>query len=641
MSESDSTDLRELKTALARAVEELEEQRVAAIELRMLLDASDARLRSMTAELEEARRAADEARRLAREAEEKHESSRVEAIEMRMILDATEHRASKLEGDLASTLRDHRDRGSEADQLAAELQQIAGERRVLEGLLDDARDRLERGDRAAEELALLRGDFESQRSSLEAHLIEARQRVGELEEQAVTATRIEDVERQFEVERAAAAGYAEEIQRHHAEERAAAAARLAELESQLSALREEHGRRVEELERQQTAERAEHIRRIEELEAQQNEAAQRHSETVSRYMLELNQQGDALRTAEAELASLREEIEVARQTCTDTAAELTSLRGENEALEQLLREVDSKPPAQAATSPVAARSSALRLADAAGDEEDLDDPTISDVEAAIEVVTPARHEKRRQALPLTIVHLDDRAEYREAVEQTVSQYSRMHYVAATSLPETPMAGPCLLVVNLLSPAVDPLAALASSESFGVSEPAAFTYCGDGNRGVVLGVLDYFPEPFDADACAARLLAREESVRRLLVVSDDVELMNGIRSTMARFKGSTSGALDARQALELSSLVRPEYVLVDLGLPRGEGLRVLARLRADAKTSALPAALLWGRRIDAGDLRAHSARVARETPLAIDDFKRALQQTLNDRGFRGELLRETA
>src|SRR6185436_7469722 len=88
-------------------------------------------------------------------------------------------------------------------RLAAELSQASGERQVLEGMLDDARTRIERGDRAAEELALLRGDFEAQRgdfeaqrASLEAGLAEARAQLSELEERAAAADRIEDLERQ-------------------------------------------------------------------------------------------------------------------------------------------------------------------------------------------------------------------------------------------------------------------------------------------------------------------------------------------------------------------------------------------------------------------------------------------------------------
>lgn len=238
-----------------------------------------------------------------------------------------------------------------------------------------------------------------------------------------------------------------------------------------------------------------------------------------------------------------------------------------------------------------------------------------------------------------MAHLDERSEYREAVQAAVSSFPRAHYLATSEFPASPLRPPCLLVVNLLAADVDALDAIADADRWALPDPTAFTYCADSGRGVVLGTVDFFPEPFDADACAARLLERE-GVQRLLTVSDDIELTNSVRATMTRLQLSTSVALDSRQAFELATLVRPDYVLVDLNLPRGEGLRLVARLRLEPKTAALPIALLWNRKIEAADVRKHATRVARETPLGPDDLGRRVQQALLDRDKR-EALRRTA
>ena len=608
MSEPENPEIRELKAALAQALEQVEEHRVAAIELRMLLDASEARLASLSTEIEEARAAA-------KQAEEARESSRVEAIEMRVILDATEHRAARLQDGLAATQGERDALAGDLERAVAERIQAAEERKVLDGLLEEASERLARGDRAVEELGLLRSDFEGQRSALESGLQEARSRLGELEERAgVQAREIADAlaERsglQTKVESLAV--LKDSFERENTELRAGA-----ELGREAEQLREENARLNA---------------RIAELESLQGEAAQRHSAAVSKYMLELNQRSEELRGAEAERTSLREELELARQMCNDSAAELTSLRGDNESLERKVRELESGRAARP-------KNDGLRLADSAAERVKPSEP-----EATVEVARPPLRTEGEglKPQPLTVVHLEDRPEYREALKEVVSQFPRMHYIAVQQPPPAPPGGPCLLVANLLVAGTDPFAAILAAEKWGLSEPAAFTYCADGGRGVVLGTVDYLPEPFDPDACVSRLLGREEVVQRLLVVSDNVELMNDIRSAMARFKGSTSGALDGRQAFELASLVRPEYVLVDLALPRGEGFRLVARLRSDPKTAAIPLGFLWGRKIDASDLRSHAARVARDTALGLDEFKRNVQQTLTERGFRRELLKETA
>jgi len=590
MSESDNVEVHELEEAAARAQEQAEEQRVAAIELRMLLDASEARLRALTAEVEDARSGAIEAERA-------REAARVEAIEMRVILDATEHRADNLQHDLERLQRDH---GITKDQFIAELNQAVGERKVLDEFLREARSRLEKGDRAIEEMRVLSADFEAQRRSLE----ESEERVARLS-QELTLTRDSSVEMESRLN-----GLLEKqegLERRHAE-----LSSLAEAGEEAQRHREENC----------------HLRqRVEELELSQADAAQRHSSAVSKYMLELNQRSEDLRQTQEESTAAKEELELTRQMCNDTASELTALRLENEALLRRAKDLES-------------RLARLKLEGFRPGGSGSRVETISVDESVDGLVTDLEGQHLKAQL-LTVVHLEDRPEYREALKSTVSQFPRMEHQATSKIPPAPPPGPSLLVVNLLVGGLDALAAIGAADRWGLSDPTVFVYCADSGRGVVLGLVDYFPEPFDVDACATRLLERDSATQRLLVVSDNIELMNTIRSTMSRFHCSTSGALDARQAFELATLVRPDFALIDLALQRGEGLRLLARLRSDPKTAALPAAFLCGRKIDASDLRAYAARVARDTPLDVEEFKRATQQALTDRGFRRELLRETA
>jgi len=509
MGQSDTVEVRELKAALERTVDELEEQRVAAIELRMLLDASEARLRTMAAELEEARDSA-------RAADEQRDAARVEAIEMRVILDATEHRASKLQEALEPLARERDALATERDRLQAELLETHEARRRLEAAMQEA------------------------------------------------ATRIEEVERR--------AAERDEL-------RAAGAEAALERERLLA-----------------------------QVDAARAELAQRDGE---------------LESAQKEVARLAADLDSALEVAEQTETELRQQQREVEVLSQRLRDLERRP----APSP----ESGLRLASSPPARPGGDDAQ-ADAEAT--PASPAAPPASMAAL--TLLHLDDRSEYCEALASVAQQFPGLRYVHGEGPPVHDER--CLVVANLLA-ASDALGAIAAAADSGASEPRAFTYCGDGARGVVLGTLGYFPEPFDVDACAARLL--EENVQRLLTVSDDIELTNEVRSSMAKFHVSTSVALDGRQAVELAALVRPEFVLVDLGLPRGEALRVVARLRLDAKTAAIPVALLWNRRIEPSDLRAYAARVGRDTLLAPEDLRRALVAALSDREQRAELLHESA
>lgn len=582
MSEQERPEVPDLEAALSRALEELEEHRVAAIELRMLLDASEARLQSMTRELEEARACGHQA-------DERAEVSQVESIEMRVILDATRHRAAKLEDELAASRRELESLAAERRRLAAEIAHARDERRVMAGMLADAGAKLGASDAMRAEIEALQGRLAAGESAADGVVAELRARIAE-----------------------------------HEAERAAHAAKIAELEGQVP--------RGDEIGRER-AQNASLRERVADLERELAEAAERHAGELRRTAVEIGQRAEQVAAAEVEVARLAAALEAAGRERDELQLRLERAQSESKRLRRQAR--DLRPDAaagEAAPEEVEGGEDLEGLLESADLEGGDGEPGGRRLRLQGGAATAAP-----SGANLTVAHLDERPEYREAVEAVVAHFPPARYLAAVEFPSPPLRPPTLLVVNLLAADIDALAAAADADRWGLPDAAAFTYCADAGRGVVLGLVDFFPEPFDADACAARLLERGR-VQRLLVVSDDIGLTNEIRATMSRFQLSTSVALDSRQAFELAALVRPDYALVDLNLPRGEGLRLVARLRLEPKTAALPTALLWNRRIEASDLRAQAARVARETALRIDDLTRGLQQTLLDRDKRDSLRR---
>ena len=362
--------------------------------------------------------------------------------------------------------------------------------------------------------------------------------------------------------------------------------------------------------------------RLAELEQERSEMAARHAAEVAESARELERFAEQLRVVQSELAAAREEIVDARHA----AGEVRSRGAEKTEPEDLL---PLEQPVRESAGSAGVGSLRLEIDEAVGEE-----PPGSPRSARVE-------NGRSTGEKATLVQIDDRPEYLEAIEALAAQFPGVRYQPGQSPPSTRPSGPILLVANLFAAGLDPLALIAGAHAWGSDLPEAFTYAGDGSRGVVLGTVEYFPDPFDADACAARLLGRRDGIHRLLTVSDDIDLMNTIRATMTRLQCSTSVALDSRQAFELAALVRPELVLVDLTLPRGEGLRLVARMRADLKTTAIPAALLWSKPMDPSDLRAHAARAARDTSLTPEELKRAIAHALVERGLRAVELRETA
>jgi DNA-binding response OmpR family regulator len=76
--------------------------------------------------------------------------------------------------------------------------------------------------------------------------------------------------------------------------------------------------------------------------------------------------------------------------------------------------------------------------------------------------------------------------------------------------------------------------------------------------------------------------------RILAVDDNVYIAQGLASVLGMWGHTVRTAHDGAAALELATTFAPEVVLVDLRLPRVDGLEVARRLR---ETAAHPPALL--------------------------------------------------
>ena len=324
------------------------------------------------------------------------------------------------------------------------------------------------------------------------------------------------------------------------------------------------------------------------LERASAEAAERHAADLHRERATTQQQEGLLREASSEREALSQQVAIVRAAHAATAAELDSQRGEQAQLAARLRELEAPaaaPHPPPSVSPTPAPQAAV----------------VVEIDAATPGVTG----------PLTIVHIEDQPSGRDAVRAAANRQPGTRYVCPQFPPAGAIRGATLLAVNLLCRHLDPLAVIADAKKWGVPEPRAFTYCSDGTRNMVLGLIEYFPFPFDPEACAARLFERPEGARRLLAVSNHIELMTVLRGILSNGRCSTTVALDGRQALDLVKPVNPDTILIDLALPRGEALDVVNRLSTDPATGGIPVAFLWTQKLGSGIFRQYASRVLQD------------------------------
>jgi DNA-binding response OmpR family regulator len=87
-------------------------------------------------------------------------------------------------------------------------------------------------------------------------------------------------------------------------------------------------------------------------------------------------------------------------------------------------------------------------------------------------------------------------------------------------------------------------------------------------------------------------------KKILIVDDDPQLLLGLTPRLKANGYSVVTAADAIAALGVARKETPDLIILDLGLPGGDGFLVLERLRNMAELSAIPVIVLSAR--DPGD-----------------------------------------
>jgi DNA-binding response OmpR family regulator len=76
-------------------------------------------------------------------------------------------------------------------------------------------------------------------------------------------------------------------------------------------------------------------------------------------------------------------------------------------------------------------------------------------------------------------------------------------------------------------------------------------------------------------------------KKILIVEDDADVRLGLNARLRASGYDTVFAADAMAAVVEARRERPDLILLDLGLPAGDGFVVIDRLRANAHLSCIP------------------------------------------------------
>ncbi len=119
--------------------------------------------------------------------------------------------------------------------------------------------------------------------------------------------------------------------------------------------------------------------------------------------------------------------------------------------------------------------------------------------------------------------------------------------------------------------------------------------------------------------------------KILVIDDDQDLAMGLRVRLRANNFATVFATDAVSAISQAKNENPDLILLDLGLPGGDGFLVMERLNNIASLASIPVMVLSARdpQVNKERALAAGAKAYFQKPVDNDELLAAIRKTLGE------------
>ena len=120
-------------------------------------------------------------------------------------------------------------------------------------------------------------------------------------------------------------------------------------------------------------------------------------------------------------------------------------------------------------------------------------------------------------------------------------------------------------------------------------------------------------------------------RLILLVDDDQDLLTALSGGLRQRDYEVAVALDAVAAMGAAVRLRPDVVVLDVGLPGGEGSVVMKRMHALPQLAGVPVVIMSGRdaQLYRDDALAAGASAYLSKPIDVDDLVLAIRVALGE------------
>ena len=117
--------------------------------------------------------------------------------------------------------------------------------------------------------------------------------------------------------------------------------------------------------------------------------------------------------------------------------------------------------------------------------------------------------------------------------------------------------------------------------------------------------------------------------KILIIEDDEDMRRGLNMRLRASEYETAFAADAVMALSIAKKEAPDLILLDLGLPGGDGFTVLERMKNIASLACTPVIVVSARDPKANEKRAIDVGVEAYFQKSVDNelLLKAIQRAL--------------
>jgi DNA-binding response OmpR family regulator len=132
---------------------------------------------------------------------------------------------------------------------------------------------------------------------------------------------------------------------------------------------------------------------------------------------------------------------------------------------------------------------------------------------------------------------------------------------------------------------------------------------------------------------------EVSQADILIVDDDSDMRHALQIRLKENGYDVHCAEDGVGAISEAHKHMPDLILLDLGLPAGDGFVVLDRLKTNLTLSSIPVIVLSGRDRRASQERALNAgaRAYLQKPFKNTQLLAVIRQALNEKNHKREVV----